>query len=366
MLDRVLTFLERFVAYPNPEAAIAHTLWCAHAHLVDAFENTPRIAFLSPEPASGKSRAMELTEALTPRPVLTVNASAAYVFRKISDPAGTPTLLVDECDAIFTGSKTDSSEELRGLINSGYRKGATAGRAAVRGKEVITEDWPSFCAVALAGLNTLPDTLMTRSVVIGMKRRRRDQKLEPFRRRVNGSEADDLRLSLEEWADEHRDALADAWPDLPPEVEDRDADVWECLLAIADAAGGPWPALARGAAVKMVGDSKKRPQSLGVQLLIDIRKIFGHEDRLQSGEVLSRLHDLEESPWASLRGEPIDARFLGKLLREYGIEPFQWRVGAARVRGFARGDFLDAWSRYAPLPEESRDSCDDVTEEVNE
>src|SRR3546814_17356925 len=33
--------------------------------------------------------------------------------------------------------------------------------------------------------------------------------------------------------------------DLPEGIEDRDADVWEPLIAIADAAGGKWPEAAR-------------------------------------------------------------------------------------------------------------------------
>ena len=69
LLDAVQSFLETFVAYPSPDAAIAHTLWIAHTHLMAAWESTPRIAFLSPEPGSGKTRALEITETLVPRPV---------------------------------------------------------------------------------------------------------------------------------------------------------------------------------------------------------------------------------------------------------------------------------------------------------
>jgi hypothetical protein len=31
------------------------------------------------------------------------------------------------------------------------------------------------------------------------------------------------------------------WPELPSEIQDRDADVWEPLVAIADAIDGIWP-----------------------------------------------------------------------------------------------------------------------------
>ena len=114
LLDDVLAFLRRFVVYPSPDAAIAHALWIAHAHLMEAWESTPRIAFLSPEPSSGKTRALEITETLVPRPVESVNATAAYLFRKVSDPEGMPTILYDEIDTIF-GPKAKENEDVRGL-----------------------------------------------------------------------------------------------------------------------------------------------------------------------------------------------------------------------------------------------------------
>jgi len=69
LLECVLDFLRRFVSYPSVECAVADTLWIAHTHSMDAWESTPRIAFLSPEPGSGKTRALEVTETLVPRPV---------------------------------------------------------------------------------------------------------------------------------------------------------------------------------------------------------------------------------------------------------------------------------------------------------
>ena len=62
LLDEVYAYLGRFVSYPNIHAHVAHTLWIAHTHCMDAWDSTPRIAFLSPEPGSGKSRALEVTD----------------------------------------------------------------------------------------------------------------------------------------------------------------------------------------------------------------------------------------------------------------------------------------------------------------
>src|SRR5262245_31114974 len=93
ILDDVHTFLSRFVSYPSEHAHVAHTLWVVHTHLMTEWESTPRIAFLSPEPGSGKTRALEVTETMVPRPVEAVNVSPAYLFRRIKDAEGLPTLL---------------------------------------------------------------------------------------------------------------------------------------------------------------------------------------------------------------------------------------------------------------------------------
>jgi hypothetical protein len=67
-----------------------------------------------------------------------------------------------------------------------------------------------------------------------------------------------------------------------PEIQDRDADVWEALIAVADLAGGTWPARARAAAVALVAEAKDTEPSLGVRLLADLRTVFGSADELSS------------------------------------------------------------------------------------
>src|SRR5262249_47401913 len=109
LLKHVETFLKRFIAYPSDHAHVAHVLWIAHAHLMDAWESTPRIAFLSPEPASGKTRSMEVSELLVPDPVSAVNVTPPYLFRKVGGEEGPPTILFDEVDTVF-GPKAKENE----------------------------------------------------------------------------------------------------------------------------------------------------------------------------------------------------------------------------------------------------------------
>ena len=350
LLDDVETFLSRFVVYPTEDARIAHVLWIAHAWFMDQWDSTPRIAFLSPEPGSGKSRALEVSEPMVPRPVHAVNATPAALFRKVSDEAGPPTILFDEIDTVF-GPKAKDNEDVRGMLNAGHRRGATALRCVVKGQNIVIEELPAYCAVALAGLDDLPDTIMTRSVVVRMRRRAPGERVEPWRMRLNGPEGEELGDRLREWSNLNQHAVA--WPDMPAGVEDRNADVWEALLSVADLAGGHWPERARVAAVSLVTSQRGDSGSLGVLLLRDLRTVFAGAERLPTEAILAKLHDLEESPWGDLRGKPLDARGLARRLGKYGspeapIKPTVYRDGAGTIRGYLAADLADAWSRYLP------------------
>lgn len=370
VLRDVESFLRRFVVYPGEHERVAHVLWIGHTWFMDAWESTPRIAFLSPEPGSGKSRALEVTEPLVPRPVHAVNATPAYLFRKVADPDGAPTILFDEIDTIF-GPKAKDNEELRGLLNAGHRKGAMAGRCVIRGKEVLTEELPAYSAVALAGLDDLPDTIMTRSVVVRMRRRAPGETVEPWRLRTCGPDAELLGERLREWSAHVQHLAGLRWPDMPEGVEDRNADVWEALLAVADLAGGMWPERARAAAVAMVGRSRERALSVGVLLLRDLQTVFTESGRtkLSTDEILEALVEMDESPWGDLRGKELDARGLSRRLSKYGIGPKPQRDGSRVFKGYSADDMADAWTRYLPtLPqaENSVTSVTAVTPQVND
>lgn len=349
LLDDVHAFLGRFIAYPSAETQVAHTLWIVHAHLMAAWESTPRIAFLSPEPGSGKTRALEITELLVPNPITAVNVSPAYLFRKVADENGPPTILFDEIDTVF-GPKAKENEEIRGLLNAGHRRGAVAGRCVVRGTQVLTEEIPAYCAVALAGIGDLPDTILTRSVIIRMRRRASRERVEPYRRRQHVSEGEALRARLSEWASTLATTIGEEWPELPHGVQDRDADVWEPLLAVADAAGDAWPTRARIAAVTLVTLGREANPSQSLQLLADLRTVFGEAATKSTATILEALHALPESPWADIRGKPLDDRGLARRLLRYGIKPKPIRFGESTARGYERADLHDAWDRYLGSP----------------
>jgi Protein of unknown function (DUF3631) len=348
LFDTLDRLIGRFVAFPTEHARHAVVLWIGHTHALDAFDSTPRLAFISPEKGSGKTRALEVLDLVTPTPLHAVNMSAAALYRLVGDKQ--PTLLLDECDTYLGNIIAKQHEDLRGLINAGHRRGAMVYRGEIAGKSVKVVEFPAFAAVALAGIGDLPDTVMDRSIVIGMKRRAPNEHVDAFRERMVRPETDNLRDQLTRWGIDSTPDLTDAWPTMPDGITDRAADVWEPLLAVADAIGGPWPDRARTAAVALNNARAQRDPSLGIQLLSDCRRVFTEHDidRLTTEHLVEHLCALDESPWGELRGKPIDARGVARRLRKYEVRPGNHRFGDEVRKGYRLEDFHDAWSRYLP------------------
>src|SRR5690606_7985564 len=149
LLDDVREFVGRFCVLPSEHALVTVTLWIAHTHMARHFHTTPRLALLSPEPGSGKTRVLEVLFLLVAVPMFMFGASAAAIFRKLA--VATHTLLFDEIDATFTKrGKDDANEDVRALLNVGYKRGAKIPRCV--GPKHDVQDFPVFAPVAMAGL----------------------------------------------------------------------------------------------------------------------------------------------------------------------------------------------------------------------
>lgn len=348
ILDDLDRLFVRFVAFPTDEARWATALWVVHAHCLPAFESTPRLAFLSPEKGSGKTRALEVLGMVAPNPIHAVNISAAALYRVIGN--GDRTLLLDEADTYLGAMVAKQHEDLRGLINAGHRRGAEVYRAEVSGKKTTVTAFPAFAPAALAGLGDLPDTIIDRSIVVTMRRRAPDETVEAFRERYVRAETTELRDRIVIWSTAMLDTLTEARPEMPYGITDRPADVWEPLIAIGDECGDVWADRARQAATVLNAARQERDPSLGVLLLADCRRIYTDRgvDRLTSEQIVEALNGLDESPWGDLRGKPIDTRGVAKRLRKYNVRPADHRFGEMTKKGYRFEDFHDAWTRYLP------------------
>jgi hypothetical protein len=284
------------------------------------------------------------------RPWLTGRVSAAVLVRKTD--AEHPTLLLDESDAAFK-MESEYSEALRGLLNTGYRRSGNASLCVGQGAKIGYRNFSTFGPKAIAGIGRLPDTVADRAIPIVLKRRTSREPVQRWRAREVKAEAAALKSALEQWAAAAKAELQAARPALPDILGDRQADVWEPLLAIADLAGGEWPGRARTTAVRLAKTAGTLDDdTIGLVLLEDIRDIFRAAKNpavLHSQTLRERLHEVEDRPWGAYgrSQKPLTGAAMANLLKQFGVTSAgNIRIGERVGKGYRRAAFLDAWKRY--------------------
>jgi hypothetical protein len=399
LLNDLASVLSRFVVLPK-WAAETLALWTLHTYAFQLRDVTAYVGIESPEKRCGKTTLLTVLSELVNRPVVAANISSPAFFRVIEEAR--PTLLIDEADTLLTGN-----DELRGILNAGYsrktafvvRVGQAANcepRIGSRGEEGHLSDpvvadpaeaaeglaalsapttpergpatrlarYSCWCPKVIAAIGRLPETLADRCIVIRMQRKTTRELCE----RLRNLETTVLRRKCARFVADHASKIADARPEIPASLNDRAADIWEPLLALADLAGGEWPARARDAAVGLTASSQEsHPIS---SLLLDIMILFVQSalaeqkarvepttgpaaaGRLFSRELVEGLNASNQRPWAELtRGKPITDMWLARQLRPYGVQPRTLRRDEIRAKGYFEEDFREAFARYIPRSE---------------
>ena len=364
LLDGIATAIRSHVVLAEYARDIA-ALWVVHAYLTDCFLVSPRLCARSATKGCGKTTLLDVLSRLLPRPLPTANVTPAALFRVVEGYQ--PTLLVDEADTFL-----HDNNELRGVLNSGHRKGGTVLRTV--GDDHEPRAFKTFCPTVIALIGTLPDTLHDRAVTIDLKRKLATETVAPFR----PDRADHLDLLARKavrWAQDNAEAIATVDPKMPHGIINREADNWRPLLAIADAAGGGWPERARKAAeaahIAAGGDEASRLELL----LADIQDAFatnkttkapnmfgGEQIEITSATLVKALVALDGRPWAEMGRDrkPMTQNRLARMLKPLGIGPQKVGPEDARVSGYVREHFKEAFERY--LPSEGVSQVDSRTE----
>jgi putative DNA primase/helicase len=357
LLDEIVTTLQRFLALPA-HAAEAIALWIVASHELDCFEIFPLLAITSPTKRCGKTTLLGILARLLRRALPASNITTAALFRVIQQHR--PSLLIDEADTFVHGN-----DELRGVINSGHsRPGAFVLRVEGEGENRQVERFSTWCPRVLAQIGAPPDTIEDRAIVLTMRRRAKDEKVERARARTLHP-LRDLARKVARWTADHHDDLALADPYPPEDLDDRAQDNWLPLFAVADLAGGPWPDRARRAALALSAGRDVQDDEIGTRMLRNIKQVFDGRamDRLSSMDLVSALTSDDEWGWNTLwKGKGLDQRKLARVLAAFSIGPRCVRIGDSTPRGYHREQFLDSWSRYlAFCPQHPQQANDDAT-----
>jgi hypothetical protein len=198
----------------------------------------------------------------------------------------------------------------------------------------------------MAAIGRLPDTLADRCILVRMQRKTAREQCE--RLRALEAEAPALTQACLQFVARHSQAIAAATPVIPPGLNDRAADLWEPLLALADLAGGRWPALARDAALALATAAQDASPIGTLFLDLGILFIEHNHPRLFSRTIVDALNLLPpDRPWKALcRSKSVTEYWLSHLLRPYGIRPAMCRIGDIQSRGYHKDDFADIFQRY--------------------
>jgi hypothetical protein len=342
LLDDIGAFLTRFVVLPSSEARDLLALWVIHTWALDAAFATPYLRITSAAPSSGKTLLLEVLASVVRNGWHAINPSVAVLYRKVDRAA--PTLLLDEMD----NYPLDDRRDALSVLNAGYKRGASVDRCRENGD---LESFSAYCPKAYAGLDkrALVDTLLSRSITIRLDAKLTSEQVEMWIAPLAEPDAGGLRDRCERWAAaQDMDALMLRRPVLPGCLENRAAEVWWALLTLAEHAGGDWPRrAARAAEMLTTGGDDVDDQPDQVRLLDDIRRAFGDQSAITTGELLEKLNGLEESPWgARRRGEGLDARGLAGLLRPFKIRSRTVRTPERLAKGYRFEQFDDVFARH--------------------
>jgi Protein of unknown function (DUF3631) len=352
LLEDVCTYVGKYLVTAPAERTIL-ALWVLHTWAIEAADSTPFIFFSSAEPGSGKTRAFETVANIVREPWNAIAPSVAVLFRKIEQKS--PTLLLDEVDAIFCKKGGETAEGLRAILNAGNRRSTRVDRVEKKKGEMVLVSFGVFCPRALAGLGRPPRTIEDRSITFRMRPRLPHEPIARLRQREATAEARPIRDALATWSKMYIPELRAARPHIPDSVSDRMADACEPLLAIADLAGGQWPLRARAAIEQVAGPAAAKEPDLKLLLLADIMAAFGQDqplDRLQTAELIRRLKDDPEGPWNEIgRGrEGLTAHVMARLLADFRISSRTIRLpSGGTARGYLREEVAEEYARHRHL-----------------
>jgi len=353
-LNSLLHFVKRFVVLPNEEDYSVFTLWIAHTYFTNDLTTSPRLALLSPEYGCGKSRSLELLQALCFKGEKLDYCTRSYLMRQIEvireEFGKSPTLLVDEVDSVFKAKSDDTSESLRAFLNTGYRKSGSYGITEGEGKNRQPKKFPTFCPMALAGKGeVIPESVRTRSIEIRLQKRMSTQPIEDFLTNSVKFECEEIVEWLVNWSDLNSKSI-ETENVLVESVSDRDREVWLPLYAIAQLAGQDWidrffQALFLHQNVKKTSDIPRERE-----LLRDCLTVFGERESMKTETLIEGLRILPESDYAGLNyGRGISPKYLAKMVRAYEIQPTQIRFGESTFKGYYRIQFATAFERYSEV-----------------
>lgn len=348
VLDGTVRWLKRFVHLPSESHYTLTALWIAGSHMTDetgtvVHKAYGRLGFVSDEPGSGKTTAMERALALTARGEVIVQPSLAGIMDALEERQ---IIGLDEADKYF--GKAGRMTHVVAILNAGYKQGASMRH---RSRKVSTFSLVMYSGL-LEALGVNPDLapLRTRSFLVEMHPAPRGTDLLEYDEECHEATEYMIKQAIASWGRSVAHIVSDVTVDTPESVVLRRAQLWRPLLRVAALAGAQWPEKAWEACRELEsGISVTEPVRTPEQrIMADIRTVCAGFSRVPTTVLLEKLYALPEAPWrytlVSASGAPDPtstgvARELAALLEPHGLiaKPLWFmlpEVGRLQMRGY--------------------------------
>ena len=383
VLDATADWYGRFIGVTDPDDLNLLALWTAHTFMAPELYTPPRLQIDSTIFGSGKTTLLDHLAHLCLNPIQAATLTSPALIPRLLQQ-GPATVLLDEVDRSLAPDRPGVGE-LLGILNSGYRVGATRPvLVPVKGGGWEVEPMPTFAPVAMAGNSPrLPDDTRSRNLRI-LLMPDLDGSIEDSDWELITPDAIALRDLIASWADTVRDVVRGMVVELPHGCIGRSREKWRPLKRVAVAADGRWPAVADTLIGKgLAEDAAEREAGLkaqppGMVLLADLHRTWPEGQAfMPTRELVARLVAENPDYWGerSNYGKALTETRFGKLLAQASkltsrrpdsngprgflrvqLEPVWHRLGIARIQPGRPGEPGSPGTETGPTSTNDRDS----------
>lgn len=342
IFDALKTWYQGYLYLPDTRTATMLALWSVGTHLMQRMQSYPYLAICGTRPGCGKTRVLELLQAVCKSAELGTSLRPSYLLAMLHGSGGEATVLWDEAETTRGVGQTFLGE----LLNAGYRAGQTIGRVA--GSKVTK--YHVFSAKAFALIGQPSPVLASRSLIVRMSPGPVARQYQWATAHEEGAElARAIETFLAKWGTRDYDVLTDAaW------TVGRDQEITSPILGLAQWLTGDEAVIAdvrawladmiefRDAApvVAQVADATlDREAGYAETLAADIRAIAAETGKpwLTTADLLAALRAKATSPWRAYKGVGLDAIRLAQLMTLFGVTPTQKKIREAGKVQVLRG-----------------------------
>lgn len=322
VLEDVQNYISEFVAFSDEASPLVLSAYVLHTWAFETARRTPYLYIHSPEPQSGKSTLLEVLDSVVCNGIRAAGLTAPVLFRLIGQSEVAPTVMIDEVDTLWSGSR---NEAMRGVINGGYKEGGSIYRLE-RG---VATPFSTFCPKVMAGIHNgcLPETILQRSIPITMRRKKPGTVVRSFYGDLQNNEA--LFEKIDNWLAANHEELR-SYPLVSVEgLSDRESELLWPLLSIAATFGLEDEMVE--AFSGLIGEYKENvgETDVNVRRLHSLAEMFANSSSKIHTQTLKDTLEMTDK----------DYLVFVDYLSQFKISPANVRIGAKVAKGYTRQQF---------------------------